>query len=197
MHALPSLQGLALLANTQPVAVLQLSVVHGLESLQTTGVPAHAPPEQLSPVVQAFRSLHAFVLFAWTHPVPGSQLSLVHGLPSSQFSADPGRHVPNVHWSPDVHASPSSQASMLFENTQPVDVLQLSVVHKLASSQAIGVPTQAPPEQLSPVVHALPSEHALALLAWTHPVAVSQLSVVQTLPSSHSAFVVQVTGPAG
>jgi hypothetical protein len=98
-----------------------------------------------------------------------------------------------VHWSPDVHASSSSQASVLFENTQPVAVLQLSVVQKLASSQAIGVPTQAPPEQLSPVVHAFPSEQAFALFAWTQPIGVSHVSVVHTLPSSHSAFVEHVT----
>jgi hypothetical protein len=66
VHALPSLQALALLAKTQPVAVLQLSVVHPLASSQTIGVPTQAPAEQVSSVVQAFRSEHASVLFAWT-----------------------------------------------------------------------------------------------------------------------------------
>jgi hypothetical protein len=64
VQALPSLQGLALFAKMQPVALLQLSVVQSLASSHTTGVPTHTPPEQVSPVVQAFRSEHEAVLFA-------------------------------------------------------------------------------------------------------------------------------------
>jgi hypothetical protein len=44
VQATPSLQGAVLFAKTQPVAGLQLSVVHTLLSLQTTGVPGvHVP----------------------------------------------------------------------------------------------------------------------------------------------------------
>jgi hypothetical protein len=49
---------------THPVAATQLSSVQTLLSLQTTGVaPAHTPPPQTSPLVQAFPSSHATVLF--------------------------------------------------------------------------------------------------------------------------------------
>jgi hypothetical protein len=43
---------------------LQLSVVHTLLSLHTTGVPGwQVPPPQTSPEVHALPSSHAFVLF--------------------------------------------------------------------------------------------------------------------------------------
>jgi hypothetical protein len=46
------------------VAGLQVSVVQGLLSLQTTVVPGwQVPPLQASPVVQASPSLQGFVLF--------------------------------------------------------------------------------------------------------------------------------------
>jgi hypothetical protein len=66
VHAFPSSQVFVLLACTHPVAGAQESVVQTLLSLQSS-VPAPAwqlPPEQASPVVQAFPSLHAAVLFA-------------------------------------------------------------------------------------------------------------------------------------
>jgi hypothetical protein len=43
---------------------LQVSSVHGLLSLHTTGVPGlQTPPPHVSPKVQAFPSVHGFVLF--------------------------------------------------------------------------------------------------------------------------------------
>jgi len=45
----------------------QLSSVHGLLSLQLIGVPAHEPPPQTSPVVQASPSLHASEFGVKTH----------------------------------------------------------------------------------------------------------------------------------
>jgi hypothetical protein len=66
VHAFPSSQVFVLFACTHPVAGAQESVVQTLLSLQSS-VPAPAwqlPPEQASPVVQAFPSLHAAVLFA-------------------------------------------------------------------------------------------------------------------------------------
>jgi hypothetical protein len=64
VQAFPSSHGLVLFTKTQPVAGLQLSLVHTLLSLQTTGVPGlHTPPPHVSPKVQAFPSLHGFVLF--------------------------------------------------------------------------------------------------------------------------------------
>jgi hypothetical protein len=64
VHAFPSSQDDVLLVYTHPVAGLHVSSVHGLLSLQTTGVPGlQTPPPQVSPKVQAFPSLHGFVLF--------------------------------------------------------------------------------------------------------------------------------------
>jgi hypothetical protein len=162
---------------------LQLSVVQELASSQTTGVPKHAPPEHVSPVVQAFRSEQGSALSLWTHPATGSQLSVVQGLLSLQLAAVPGRHVPNAQASPVVQAFPSSQAMVLLLKTQPVAGSQLSVVQRLASSQTRGTPEHAPPEHVSLVVHASRSLHALWLFVKTHPVAGSQVSVVQTLLS--------------
>jgi hypothetical protein len=88
-----------------------------------------------------------------------------------------------VQASPAVHAFPSSQAIVLLLNTHPVAGSQLSLVHRLPSSQTRGSPEHAPPEHVSPVVHASRSLHALALFVNTQPVAGSQVSVVQTLLS--------------
>ena len=75
---------------------------------------------------------------------------------------------------------PSSHATVLFTNTQPVLGLQLSVVQTLLSLHVIVDPgTHDPLLQTSPFVHALLSEHALVLLTWTHPVLVLHESVVQ------------------
>jgi len=167
-------------------------VVQGLASSQLVGVPPQTPPAHVSPVVHAFPSEHAAVLSVCTHPpVPGSQLSFVHGLPSLQFDAVPGRHAPNAHTSPVVQAFPSSQAFALLLKTQPVIVLQLSVVHALASSHTRGAPEHEPFAQVSSVVHASPSLHAFALFAKTQPAAGSQLSLVQALLSP------QTLGPPG
>jgi hypothetical protein len=85
VQALPSSQASVLLVNAQPVAGLHVSVVHTLLSLHTIAVPGwQLPPEQTSPVVQAFPSLHTAVLFAWAQPVAGAHESLVHGLLSLQ-----------------------------------------------------------------------------------------------------------------
>ena len=70
VHAFPSLHAIVLFVKTHPVAVLQLSAVHTLLSLQTVAAPGwHVPPPQVSPVVHALPSLHAIVLFVKTQPV--------------------------------------------------------------------------------------------------------------------------------
>jgi hypothetical protein len=62
VHGLLSSQAFVLLACTHwPVAGLHVSSVHTLLSLQLTAVPEHEPPEQTSPVVQAFPSLQVAV----------------------------------------------------------------------------------------------------------------------------------------
>jgi hypothetical protein len=93
VQALPSLQALVLLANTQaPVAGLQLSVVQMLLSLHATTAPGwHVPPPHASPEVQALPSLHGPVLSVKRQvPFSGSQPSVVQALPSSQTVGRPG-----------------------------------------------------------------------------------------------------------
>jgi hypothetical protein len=64
VQALPSSHAAVLFVKTHPLAGLHESVVHGLPSVQATGVPPpHVPAEQRSPVVHAFPSLHVRVLF--------------------------------------------------------------------------------------------------------------------------------------
>jgi hypothetical protein len=97
-----------------------------------------------------------------TQPVADAHESTVHGLPSSQTRAGPPTQSPPEHLSPVVHASPSSQAAVLFECWQPAVVEQVSVVQGFWSSHDVaGPPRHAPAEQWSPLVHALPSLHAL------------------------------------
>ena len=160
-----------------------------LLSLQSrAGPPAHAPPLQVSAVVQALPSLHAAALLVWTQPVPRTQESSVQGLPSSQLNGDEPAHTPPEQTSPVEHGSPSSQAAALFACRHPAAGLHVSSVHPLASSQlSAGPPTQAPPVQVSEVVHAFPSLHAAALFVWTQPVAGLQESSVQPLLSLQSS----------
>jgi hypothetical protein len=79
-----------------PVATVQLSMVHGFESLQFgPAVGVHTPAEQWSPVEQSLPSEQVFVsTFVCTQPVEGLQLSFVHACWSSQLSALPGTHAP-------------------------------------------------------------------------------------------------------
>src|SRR5205823_3963178 len=73
VQAFASSQAAALFVWTQPAAGPHESSVQPLLSLQFGGgPPTHAPPAQLSLVVQAFPSSHADVLFTWTQPVAGS-----------------------------------------------------------------------------------------------------------------------------
>src|SRR6266849_2108169 len=186
VQASPSLHGVVLLVCTQPVAGLQLSSVQTLLSLQlAAGPPTHAPAAQVSLVVQAFPSLQGPVLLVCTQPVAGTQLSSVQTLPSSQLGAGPPTQVPPLHASLVVQAFPSLHGLVLLVCTQPVCVLQVSVVQTLPSSQlGAGPPTHVPLAQVSLVVQAFPSLQGLVLLICVHPLAGLQASVVQTFPSS-------------
>ena len=78
MHAVPSATGVL----PHPVDVSQVSVVHSLLSLQTTGRCMQAPAEQVS-VVHALSSLQSASIVHWppgTH-TPLSQLPPWHGVP--------------------------------------------------------------------------------------------------------------------
>src|SRR5262249_43837260 len=73
---------LVTLVAVQPVAGTQLSVVHGLPSLQVSGVPAtQTPAEQVSVPLHRFPSLHSgSVVHAWapTAPAPSSPRTNSH-----------------------------------------------------------------------------------------------------------------------
>jgi hypothetical protein len=161
------------------------SFVHTLPSLQTTAVPPHAPPEQVSFVVQALPSLHKTLLFTKTHPNAGSQVLSVQTFPSLHTGGGPPTHAPPEQASFVVQALLSLQAATLFTCTQPDSRLQESSVQTLPSLQlGGGPPTHDPPEQTSPVVQALPSLHGAALLLKTQTPP-WHVSVVHTFPSLH------------
>ena len=128
------------------------------------------------------------MLFVFTQPRTGSHVSSVHGLASSQSGAAPPTHMPPEHVSPVVHASPSSQGSVLSTFRQPRTESQESSVQGLASSQSgAAPPTQTPAAQVSPVVQALPSSHDSMLSTLTQPRTESHESLVHGLPSSQSS----------
>jgi hypothetical protein len=194
LHAVPFAAGTLVQV---PVPGLQLSVVQGSASSQTTGVPAQVPATHWSPVVQRVPSVQAvpFATGVLAHaPVTGLQPSVVQALPSSQATAVPVQ-VPPAHWSavvqrlPSLHAVPFAAGRLV---QVPVPMLQASIVQALPSSQTTGVPVQAPFAHWSGVVQRLPSLHAVPFAAGTLPhvpVAGLQASVVQALPSSHPTAV--------
>ena len=188
VQALPSSHGAVLSLNTQPVAGLQESSVQRFPSEQTRiAPPAHAPPLQVSDVVQALLSLQGAVFSAWTHPVIGSHESSVQILSSSQLGALPPTHTPLAQVSAVVQASPSSHAFVLGAWTHPVAGSHESSVQTSASSQSgAGPPAHSPPAQASEVVQALPSSQGAVLSVWTQPSAWSHASSVQGFPSLQS-----------
>jgi hypothetical protein len=175
----------------QPVDALQPSVVHGLPSLQTSGVPAvHEPLWQVSAPLQAFPSEHVvpFATGVVVQPDAALHPSVVHGLPSLHVSGVPAVHVPLWHVSAPLQAFPSEHDEPLVTGvlTQPVPGSQLSEVHTLPSLQLGAVPlVHVPLWQVSAPLHAFPSEHDVpfATLAVVQPDAGLQPSVVHGLPS--------------
>src|SRR5881296_3144277 len=104
--------------------------------------------------------------------------------PSSQLGDAPPTHLPPLHLSLVVQASPSLHGAVLFVWKQPVAGLQVSSVQTLPSSQlSARPPTHTPPPHRSLRVQAFPSSHEAVLFVWTHPVVGLQLSSVQGLPS--------------
>ena len=117
-----------------PVFVSQLSVVQALPSLQAIGVPVQLPLAQVSPVVQGKPSSQGEPSAVWLDvqtPVLISQLSDVQPLPSSQSAL-------LVHLSP-VHLLVGVKTQALFLASQ------VSVVHRLLSSQRRGLPCAQTP----------------------------------------------------
>ncbi len=189
VQALLSLHGRTLAALAQPVLGSQLSVVHGLSSLQLVISPGkHAPAEQASPLVQALLSVQTAVSsLVKVQPMARSQPSEVHGFPSSQTGAAPATQVPSLQVSPTVQALPSSHLAVVAPKTQPLIASQLSAVQGFWSSHAVGAPGKhAPSLQVSPSVQTLPSSQAPVLLVLEQPAVLSQVSVVHRFLSSQA-----------
>jgi hypothetical protein len=99
LQRLPSGQGVPLLTGdaVQPKAASQLSAVHALPSLQSSGEPApHTPLWQLSSPLHTLPSSQEvpFRTGAFAQPEAGPQLSVVQRLPSSQSRAAPAVQAP-------------------------------------------------------------------------------------------------------
>ena len=146
VQALPSLQNTELSAYTHPKAESQRSSVQKFWSSQFGGgPPRHVPPEQVSPVVQAFPSLHGLALLMCVQPRSESQTSSVQTFASLQSGGGPPTHTPPEQASFVVQALPSSQGTELFAFTHPVPESHESSVHAFESSQFGGAPpVQAP-----------------------------------------------------
>jgi hypothetical protein len=113
VQAEPSEQAVPVKATfLQPVAVSQLSCVHGLLSPQFCAGPGTQAPLalHLSATVQALSSVQLEpVLAVLMQPPDSVQESVVQGLPSSQFCVVP-KQAPALHLSPVVQALPSLHA---------------------------------------------------------------------------------------
>jgi hypothetical protein len=99
LQTLPSLQAVPFgtPVYAHPVVGLQASLVHGLLSLQTSGVPAVQTPDwHVSLPLQRLPSAQAVPLVTGVvvHPVDGLQPSTVHTLPSLQTSGGPAAQTP-------------------------------------------------------------------------------------------------------
>jgi hypothetical protein len=167
----------------QPLAGLQLSVVHTFPSLHVSAVPAvHTPPWHVSPPLHRLPSAHdePFGTGAAWQPLAGLQLSVVHTFPSLHVSTVPAVHTPPWHVSPPLHRLPSAHAVPLARtgllHTPPV---QTSLVHGLPSAQS-----PAPAHGAQPPIG----------VCW-QPLSAWQLSVVQALPSLQLSTVPAVHTP--
>src|SRR3989454_1068824 len=97
LHTLPSLHEVPFASAVcrHPLTGSQVSVVHGLLSLQLWSYPpGHPPAWHFSPPLPASPSLHEvpFGSAVCWHPATGSQLSVVQGLLSLQLSPPPAVH---------------------------------------------------------------------------------------------------------
>ena len=198
LQALPSEQLVPLVfgAWLTPVVGLHASVVQGLLSSTTGGVPAtHAAlASHVSVPLHALPSEHEVptVTGVCVTPLAGAHASVVHGLLSFTVGAVPATQVPvALHVSAPLQALPSEQLVPVLTGvcvTAPVELLQASVVHGLPSSVATGVPVAHAPAalQVSAPLHALPSEQLVPVATgvWVTPVEGLHASVVHELPSS-------------
>jgi hypothetical protein len=162
----------------QAVAGSQVSVVHALPSLQSTGVWWHVPvaSSQVSTVQASWSSQSEL---SWQQPGIGSfsqprvaslHESVVHTSWSSQSTGVPGSHlsVLRLHISTPLQKTPSLHVSVRLHAC--VTMSQRSSVHATSSLQSASLLQQP----------AIGSK-------WHKPVIGSQVSTVQTSPSSQTA----------
>jgi hypothetical protein len=195
VQALPSsVHGPVKFVYTQPVAGLQLSAVHSLESLQLAAGPGwQAPPaSQASPTVQASPSLQVVPdgRFAWSQRSRASlQLSAVQELLSVQLCSGPPVQTPAWQVSATVQKAPSSQLVPLLRfGCVQAPALQTSLVHALPSSVQVpprGVWTQPVSVLHESFVHSLLSSQLSGPPPWQTPARSHASSIVQALPSLH------------
>jgi hypothetical protein len=126
--------------------------------VQVTRVPAHAPPLQVSAVVQELPSLQGAVLLAWAQVPAPLQASSVQTLPSLlQGVAAAVKQLSAVSLQAFWHSAPPAQGSPVW--------------------------LQVPPPQVSAPLQYRPSSQDPVLLVWAQVPAPSQRSFVQTLLS--------------
>ena len=217
LHALPSLHDVPVATGVcmTPVDGAQASVVQGLPSSTTGGVPGVHVADALhvSAPLQALPSPQEVpaATGVCVTPVEGLQASVVQGLWSSTATWAPGVQVPAwqvsvwVQALPSVHEEPFDLAG--FEQA-PVDALQVpGSWHWSLATQTTGVPVVQRPAALqsSAPLQALLSEHEVPVATgvWLTPVAELHESVVHGLPSSttggvpktQTAVALQVSAP--
>jgi hypothetical protein len=186
----PSSHGELLATNLQPAIGSHESLVHKFESLHITALPAtQAPLKHVSPCVHTLPSLQVPALAKCWQPLTELQLSSVHTLPSLQSVGPPLWHLVCLHWSPLVHASPSSHAAVFATNMHPSLASHVSLVQMFTSSQGSNLPgTHAPLLHMSPSVQTVPSSQGTSLATWLQPLLGTQASAVQTFLSSHGSI---------
>lgn len=198
----------------QPIAGAHTSTVQYTPSSQVTAWPVHAPPVQLSPLVQTLPSSHTLASGKCWQPMVSMHESAVHGLPSLHALAVPSQvpplqvscsvqtspsvqgsllkgpwQPPPWHWSGPVQSLPSSHRALLPAYRQPWLGSQLSSVHGFLSSQPTACPLQAPPLHVSALVQKSPSSHGPVASGCTQPTLGSHTSLVQALLSLQAAAV--------
>ena len=230
VQAFPSLQVATVWEVTHPTVESHPSDTQTsplLSSHTNGGPPLHVPPLHVSVVVQASPSLHDAVVWDVTHPKEESHPSDTQTSPllSLQTNGGPPLHVPPLHVSAVVQASPSLHDAVVWDVTHPVAESQESDTHgspAWALHTRAEPPLHVPPLHVSAVVHSSPSLHDAVVWEVTHPKAESHPSdtqtsplfalhvsggpplqvpplhvsaVVQASPSSHDAVVWEVTHP--
>jgi hypothetical protein len=195
-HTAPAFPGVAV----HPVAGEQPSTVHGLPSLQVTAAPPlQAPPEHVSPVVQAFWSLHEepSALVGFEH-VPLVHVPATWHWSSAVHVTGVPLHDPLWQASPVVQASPSlhdvpfalgtalhfpvagAQVPTLQTSESPLQSMGVPGLQKRVATLHVSLPLQGLPSSQSA---SFAQPHLLA--SCVHPPAASlQPSVVQAMPSS-------------